>query len=293
MRALGIDPRTLDRSSLKLNGTFNLPAERPTQHARIPVKVEYPKIINYLWGKAFDPKTKKIVRARFGPNDIREAIAATGAQLPRVRPERFLYEAAQQRAIKHILAKPLACGFSVAIVDKDGGVGQFQKADEPNSLGLPKGIVITSADLNEAIRVTDPSFDVKSRSKLLEFVEKEQFTSHLTGGEWKSISILKNLFNEPELDPLRAKVMLRDNSVQQIQIQIFDASNVPFDRIERALSDNGGTIALILMRLTNHHFAAAVVTKSGVKLAEVYRMIFSNSQRQIEKKAKGTNERFR
>jgi len=290
MRALGINPNSLDRRSLKLNGTFNLPAERPTQHARIPVKVEYPKIINYLWDKAFDPKASRIVRARFGPDDIREAITSTGAHLPRVRPERFLYEAAQQRAIKHILAKPLASGFSVAIVDKNGGIGQFQKADEPNSLGLSKGIVINSADLNRATRISGPVFDVKSLNELLAFVERRQFASSLTGGEWKRIEIVKDLFNEPELDPLRANVMLRDNSIQQVQIQIFDASNVPFERIGRALTDYGCKMALILMRLTNHHFGAVSVTKSGVTLSEVYRMIFSNSQKQISKKGKCTDE---
>lgn len=290
MQALGIEPKLLGRNSIKLNDTFNLPVERPTQHARIPVKVEYPKIINYLWDKAFDPQTKKIVRARFGPDDIREAIAATGALLPRVRPERFLYEAAQQRAIKQILAKPLAAGFSVAIINKNEGVGQFQSADEPNSLGLSKGIVINSADLNQATRIMGRTLDIKSISDLLAFVESEQFTTNFTSGNWAKIEIVKNLLNEPELEPLRAKVVLRDNTAHNFQTQIYNTSNVPYDRIARGLDEYGSTNGLILMRLTNNHFAAVSVIKSGVTLLETHRMIFSNSLKEIKKKGKSTHE---
>lgn len=290
MRALGVRPKLIQGKSLKLNGTFNLPSDRPTQHARIPVKVEYPKIINYLWDKAFDAKARKILCARFGPEDIREAIAATGAQLPRVRPERFLYEAAQQRAIKHILAKPLASGYSVAIIEKDLGVGQFQRSDEPNSLGLPKGIVINSSDLNTATNIMDQSFDVKSINAILAFVEKEQFVSNLTRGRWKKIEIVKDLFNEFETNPLLAKVMVQDRSVYQVQVQVFKSSSVLFDRIGRGLTACGCTTALVLMQLTNYHFAASIVIKSEASLSEAYRMVFYNPLKSISKKNKTIDE---
>jgi len=277
MRALSIEPKSLPRVSLKLHNIFSLPDERPTQHARIPVKIEYPKIINYLWDKAFDAKARKVIRARFGPDDIREAIAATGAHLPRVRPERFLYEAAQQRAIKYILAKPLAAGYSVAIIEKDGGVGQFQPSDAPNSLGLPRGIVINSADLNEAARIADRAFDLNSPHDLFAFVEKKEFATTLSRGRWRRVEMVKDLFGEPETNPMRATITLQDNSVRQAQVQFFDASSVPFDRIGKSLEEYGGTLALVLMRLTNHHFAAAAVLKSGDAFAEKFRIIFSNA----------------
>lgn len=277
MRALSIEPTLLPRVSLKLNNTFSLPHDRPTQHARIPVKVEYPKIINYLWDKAFDTKANKVIRAKFGPDDIREAIAATGAHLPRVRPERFLYEAAQQRAIKDILAKPLAAGYSVAIIDKDGGIGQFQCSDALNSLGLPRGIVINSADLNEAALIADRAFDLNSPRDLFAFVEKEEFATTLSLGNWRSVEMVKDLFGEPETNPMRATITLQDNSVRQVQVQVFDASSVPFHRIGKSLEEYGGTMAIVLMRLTNHHFAAAVVLKSDGVFAEKFRTIFSNA----------------
>jgi len=284
MRALSIDPKSLPRLSIKLNNTFNLPNERPTQHARIPVKVEYPKIINYLWDKAFDIQANKMIRAIFGPDDIREAIAATGANLPRVRPERFLYEAAQQRAIKHILAKPLAAGYSVAIIEKNGGVGQFQRSDAPNSLGLPKGIVINSADLNKAERIADRSFDLNSNHDLFAFVERDEFATKLSRGRWKSVEIMKDMFGEPESNPPRAKITLQDKSIRHAQVQFFDVSNVPFDRINKNLDEHGGTLALILMRLTNHHFAAVAVLKSGGICSEDFRLIFSNTPNRVVKK---------
>lgn len=279
MRALAIDPKSLPRVTHSLQSSFNLPDERPAQHARIPVKVEYPKIINYLWDKAFDTKTRKVTRARFGPDDIREAVAATGAHLPRVRPERFLYEAAQQRAIKHILAKPLAAGYSVAIIEKDTGVGQFQRSDAPNSLGLPKGIVINSGDLNEAARIAGRTFDLSSTHDLFAFVEKEEFATTLSRGHWRRVEMVKDLFGEPETSPMCAKITLQDNSVRQAQVQLFNASNVPFDRIRKSLDEYGGSMALVLMRLTNHHFAAASVLRLGAALSETYRVIFSNTSK--------------
>jgi DNA (cytosine-5)-methyltransferase 1 len=273
MKALSIDPNLLIRRELELQNTFNLPADRPKQHSRIPVKVEFPKIINYLWNKAYDAKTKKVVNASFGPKEIQEAIKATGANLPRVRPERFLYEASQQRAIKYILAQPIAAGFSIVITDKDKGIGQFQKLGSADSLGLPKAVVITSTDLTEASRI-DLKLNLHKDSELLSFIESSLFADNLPGGPWKRLDLERDLLGTIAATPVRANFIKKTGDITRAQVEIFEATNITFERIKKKLSQQNSKNALILMRLTKQHFAAVGLCRTGDTLTETYRKVF-------------------
>lgn len=272
--ALGIDPNSLTIASIKMEDAFHLPEDRPTQHARIPVKVEFPKIINYLWDKAYDIEGKKLRIETFGPDEIREAISSTGAQLPRVRPERFLYEAGQQRAIKDILEIPLKFGYSIAIVDKEKGLGRFQSADAPDSLGQQKSIAIKSAELNDATSIGGVSLDISSNLEILTLVEKPEFSASLSNGAWSKIVLAKDMFGSPETRPARAQITLSGGKIRPAHVEIFNTSSLLFERINASLSETGDELALILLRLTNHHLGASVVEKSGNSISEVFRKVF-------------------
>ena len=277
LKSLGIEPKLLHRGNIVLDENFDLPDDRPLQHSRIPVKVEYPKVINYLWKKAYNAKTRKLNKAEFGPKEIGVAIAATGAQLPRVRPERFLYEAQQQRAIRDILAIPLIEGYSIAIVDRKLGTGKFQKAEMGNSFGLPKAIVINSGDVNRAIRIGGKDSRILSTFDLFSLMENPEFVRFVSGGEWKSLKLIKDLFGEPELSPSRVVVTREDNIEELLHLELFDSSSVPFDRISRLLNIYTQKTAIIMLRLTNHHFAAVLIKNIDGKISEKRRVIFTNA----------------
>ncbi len=279
MRALGIDPSTLPQKTIELSNEFALPPDRPMQHARIPVRVEFPKIINFLWERAFDPKRKTLRCAAFGPDDIREAIAATNANLPRVRPERFLFEAGQQRAIRDILALPLAHGYSIAIVDREAGTGVFQPADNPNSLGRQKSIVIRSPDLNRCSRLDVDGINLEDADTLLASLENPGVLAAISHGEWTSAELQKDLLGQPVTDPPKAFVHLRDGRSRTVVIQHFETSQVPFDRLSPSLSDKGTAHGLVLLTLTKRHFAAIAIKKRNGVISEVYRTLFAIPER--------------
>ena len=275
MRAIGVNPATLPQRTLELSDDFSLPPDRPLQHARIPVRIEFPKIINFLWDKAFDSKRQKLRHASFGPDDIREAIAATNANLPRVRPERFLFEAGQQRAIRDILAVPLAHGYSIAIVDRDAGTGVFQPADQINSLGRQNSIVIRSPDLNTAFRLEPDSICLDTQETLLASLENPQVLGIISRGKWATAELAKDLFGQPVTDPSRARVQLTDGRSRAYVIQIFESSQVPFDRLSTALGDKRVAYGLVLLKLTKRHLAAVTIKKRNGVVSEESRALFA------------------
>jgi DNA (cytosine-5)-methyltransferase 1 len=274
MRAIGVEPAGLPQKTLALSHEFVLPADRPMQHARIPVRVEFPKVIDYLWSKAFDPKHNKLRRAAFGPNEIRDAITATNANLPRVRPERFLFEAGQQRAIRDILATPLRHGYSIAIVDREAGTGVFQLASHSNSLGLQRSVVIRSADLKAAVSIDSGSVCLDSEQSIIESLSNRQLLTSVSSGHWLSLEITKDLIGQPITGPARARVKLKNGRSRTVSIFVFEASQVPFDRIAGALGDEDNGYGLVLLKLTNRHFASVNVIKQDGVVTEESRMTF-------------------
>ena len=207
--------------------------------------------------------------------DIREAIAATNANLPRVRPERFLFEAGQQRAIRDILAVPLAHGYSIAIVDRDAGTGVFQPADQINSLGRQNSIVIRSPDLNTAFRLEPDSICLDTQETLLASLENPQVLGIISRGKWATAELAKDLFGQPVTDPSRARVQLTDGRSRAYVIQIFESSQVPFDRLSTALGDKRVAYGLVLLKLTKRHLAAVTIKKRNGVVSEESRALFA------------------
>lgn len=277
MRALGLDPSKLPRRTVPLLDSFTLPPDRPTQHARIPVKVEYPKIVNYLWDRAYDEKRKRLRHASISPDDIREAIAATGANLPRVRPERFLFEAGQQRAIRDILAVPLSHGFSIAITDKETGAGVFQPAETAQSLGRQNAVVIRSKDLNRATPLPFGVLEAADPQSVLAGLEMPTAIEVLTGGRYVSIELRKDLFGQPLTDPALATVSTRGGRSRTCAVIVSKTSAIPFDRLAARLNDAGVRYGIVVLVLTNAHFAVVLIKATAESILEEYRLLFSHA----------------
>ena len=55
---------------------------------------EFPPVVQYLFDRAFDGRSKKLRKATFSFDDVRKAIAATGSKLHWVREDTFLAELA-------------------------------------------------------------------------------------------------------------------------------------------------------------------------------------------------------
>ncbi len=273
IEALGIDPKTLPRDQVVLKNEFNLPKNRPLQHARIPVKVEYPKIFNFIWDRAYNEKTGELAFTEFGARDIKEAIETTGAKLPRVRPERFLYEAGQQRAIRDILSLPMSHGYSIAIIDKDTGSGRFQPVGQPGSLGRPTAVVIKSADLRNTVPIHSFAKDLNDSAALIGIVENPEFVSRISGGNWTKLTLARDLFSAP-ISPWVASISSNSIKNPEILVLQYGASQVQYDRVETALNKSGHSIALVLLQLTTKHLCASLLSQQDGVISEDSRVIF-------------------
>ena len=274
MKAIGVDPSKLERKKIELHNDFVLPANSPTQHSRIPVKVEYPKIINYLWQNAFDEKTGQIIKPHFDADDIRDAIAAANANLPRVRPERFLYEASQQRAIRDILAQPLSKGYSVVIIDKDTGKGAFQRASLSGSLGLAKAVAIKSSDLKSAVALPVTKTNLDSPRHLADLIEQSSFASDLSRGLWSRVLFKRDLLGDPIQHPMSVTLEIAGANSSVIPVVLFEAPSVSYDQILKSFRKESAKEALIIMKLTKSHFAGCYVTLEDESVTEQFRKVF-------------------
>jgi DNA (cytosine-5)-methyltransferase 1 len=274
MQSLGLDPSELVRRQISLGNSFELPANSPSQHSRIPVRVEYPKIINYLWERAFDPKTRTLLKPHFDADDIRAAICATGANLPRVRPERFLYEASQQRAIRDILSAPLSLGYSIAIAEKDTGRGLFQPAHLPNSLGRAKAITIKSGDLKSATFLSTDQKSLDSDGALVQLIEQPVFASKLSDGQWLRLRIARDLLGEPSTRPMRATLETEGEKPSALSVEVYESPSVTHEQVMKFLKNAETKQMLILMKLTKNHFAGCYVELVSDFVVERFKRVF-------------------
>lgn len=274
MDAIGVNPKTLLRKELVLEDHFDLPANRPPQHRRIPVKQEYPKIINHIWHQAFDEKSATFSFTDFGAVQISNAIRATGAELPRVRPERFLYEAGQQRAIREILSLPLSKGYSIRILDKELGTGRFQKAEDPGSLGLPSSITISSSDLNNSKPIEVDAACLGGRNTIAGLLEQGDLASLISSERWEGVSLSRDMFGVLT-DPIAASLVHVDGTKSSAMVLTFETSSVPYTRVISALKRGDKSLALVLLRLTTKHLAAVFLRMRGPTLLEESRVVLS------------------
>ena len=276
MEAIGVDPKSLPRDRVKLSDCFNLPEDRPLQHSRIPVKEEYPKVINHLWENAWDEEKQRLRNAEFGPTQIQRAIDETGALLPRVRAARFLYEAGQQRAIKDILALPLSHGFSIAILDREVGAGRFQPADAPASFGRPGAIVIKSSDLLSARPIKGKLTDFSSSTDIADFIEKKEVLDAISNGTWNSFKISRDMLGDPFL-PLKAYGEYKAGKEFAFLILAFETGNLPYKRVVAALDKYEEQAALVILKLTRQHYAAVVLRLDSTReaISEKSRLILN------------------
>ncbi len=72
---------------------------------------EFPPVVQYLLGKAFDKGNARLKKATFTFDDVKEAIAKTGSRLHWAREDTFLAEIARSRRIAELLrpSTPWAC----------------------------------------------------------------------------------------------------------------------------------------------------------------------------------------
>jgi len=201
--ALNLSRTARRPKAVKLKNEFPLPENRPRQKKRIPQMREYPPVIAHLFEQGFDTKTNRLWKSCFKFADVEEAISATGSNLFWVREDTFLQEIARSRNVRNILRTPLSHGFSIRPLDRDGFIGEFVPAAEPDTIDKKDAADVRADDLASAIPVSLPTIvastfiehasqffnDNAVRAaiwseavKKIEVLEKANGVAHLNGG---------------------------------------------------------------------------------------------------------------
>lgn len=132
---------------IALNDEFVLPSSGTPAERRISHIDEFPKVLGFLFDQRFDRQAGNLTRSSFTHEDVRKAIAATGANMPRIRPERFIAEFAKTRNAKQIIAQLLRHGYSLKETETGG---EFVPEGVPGSIGASGYVKFNSAEIKGA-----------------------------------------------------------------------------------------------------------------------------------------------
>lgn len=158
-------------SAVRLESTFILASDRPRTLKRIPQIRQFPPVIEHLFRGAYDDARNRLRKATFTFADVREAIAATGANLHWIREETFLGEIARSRRVADMLAPALEFGYSIMPCSEGGAMGRFVPTGTPGTLDQKGTLGVRIGEIHGAERLKLQSVD-------------------LNGDGWGAISIL-------------------------------------------------------------------------------------------------------
>lgn len=273
LRALGIDKDSLPRPSVTLLDEFRLPEDRPKSERRIPYKREFPKVINYLWENRLDSDHPSSVEPAITPAAIAEAIEATDAALPRVRPDRFLLEAKRFRGVRNLLSVPLASGYTILPDEENPGYGRWVRSGTLGALGESDSIKVSSAELNQARTISTPE-SVSDRHICLRALECEEVVRTASSGKWNCVRFTTDLLGQVVGKTVNA---IQQENPDRIDVaMLFAARDGKLPKrstIARRLADSHAEHGLLSAALTNEHCLVATFFASSGTAREIGRVV--------------------
>lgn len=281
LRALGIDPTMLRRPAVELGDEFLLSEDRPKHQRRIPVAREFPKVINHLWIEAGtltgqSPEATPITASR-----IASAIAATGAELPRVRADRFLLEVARYRGLKRLLSIPRSAGYTILITDASAGEGRWVQTGTVGAMGESDQLEVKSSEINDAVPVGYASgFD--SEPALLGLLESSSMLGALGADDWSAVRLERELFSLPPEGPYRGIATAKDG--QQIKVSVVASANGKLPttaKLWEVARGDGSEVVFLLAALTRRHALVAAFDAEERVCSERWRSVVRSSEKSV------------
>lgn len=274
LRALGVDASTLPRPSVSLGDEFALASDRPKHQRRIPVAQEFPKVINHLWqeacGSGARPKPSGV---SITPEQVAAAIEASGADLPRVRPDRFLIDVARFRGLDRLLATPRSAGYTILITDAAKGEGRWVRNGTVGAMGDTDQVEVKSGEINDAVPLDDVhEFD--SERALVQVLESPSNLRTLTGGAWAEVRLQRDLFSLPPRGPYRGIATTTTGQSVNVTVVVTTEGKLPTTtKLWEAAKEDSSDAVVLLASLTRRHalFVGFEVAKDAC--AESWRLV--------------------
>lgn len=275
MDALGIRPAELERPAVQLGDRFELPEDRPKQQARIPIVAEFPKVIAHLWARAWDEAKQKLVRPEFSTEDIQRAMTESGAELPRVRADRFLIDTARYRGVEKLISEPLRHGFTILVTDSGSGAGRFVSRGTLGAMAEGDQVELRSAELNEALPLEAP-LAITGERDLVRLVESPRLISLVTEGDLATPTLQRDLFDLPRQGPYLGSIVGSKGSRSSVLVvPVLDSKLPTRTRIRDLAASKGADWTLLVAAVTQRHVLFVVFDTSGGGCGERWRATFA------------------
>ncbi len=273
LRSLGIDAASLPRPPLRLGDEFQLAKDRPKLQRRIPVAQEFPKVINRLWQETCGSNGSPAAAASITPEQISAAIAATGAELPRVRPDRFLQDVARFRGWERLLTVPRAAGFTILVTDASAGEGRWVPTGTIGAIGESDQVEVKSSEINDALPVgTGSEFD--SERSLLSLLESASTLRTFARDAWVTLRLQRDLFSLPARGPYKGIATARNGlQVKVTVVATTDARLPTTTKLWEIARGDGSEAVVLLAALTRRHALVVGFEATASACAERWRTV--------------------
>lgn len=256
--------------AIGLSDEFRLAEERPRTHRRLVEADEFPKVLERLY--AATAERGSVLGAALSVRDIARAIAESGAQVPRIRPECFLSAVAKSRNAERILRCLIERGVSLRL--KPGGEGEFVPAGSPGSLERKDFLSIQSAELTSCQRSLDGEFD-----DVAEYLEMREVVAALSP-EWRGGCLERGLLGLPA-NPISLRLEAGRKSREAL-VWRARADNAPKpSKLMAELEDRGVDLAIICLAATDRHLLFIALEAVSGMLAERGRAAFLLESRSL------------
>lgn len=284
VRVLGCRFTSKAPKAVSLADAFVLPEDRPRSLRRIPQMSEFPPVIDYLFTRAYDSKTQRLMKVSFSFKDVLAAIESTNANLHWVREDTFLAEIARSRRVSDMLSTVHRSGYTIMSSNDGKSIGKFVPVGTPGSIDDKDSLQVRIDEIHEAVSLPLPETHFSGKSEEIFCVlSNEEVLNQLWGR--KKIS-----FGEPEkVDSTRAGVDRPSSAVylvdvtrgrgtnpKPLAIVACKAATLPAkSRIARIADQHDCDETLLLISATSRHFIVVHFAECKRNPKEIKRVAFA------------------
>jgi DNA (cytosine-5)-methyltransferase 1 len=242
---------------LDLVDDFPLDAARRKSEKRISHRIEFPKVINWLF--EFNRNDSAI-----DASAVKAAILGSGANMPRVSPDEFFAELNRSRNCAEILKLPLSEGFT--LVPVRGGM-RFVDKDHPEGIDGSQSVGFASSDVRNYIK----SDNAHSRDDAL-FWTTSTLQRHCPTWDVQPVT---DLLGVPDQDFQEVLVKGPFGHRPGLVWRVRKGMSQTVQNIRKSLSYKDADLGIMVFYLTNHHTGLLVVEQlQGKRLKILFKKVF-------------------
>lgn len=275
MQTLKIKCDSPSTTTIKLGDEFPLPDNRPRQKARIPQMREFPPVINRLFERCYDLKTRRINDGRFTFKNVMQSVKDTKANLSWVRPDTFLAEISRSRNVSNILKRPIECGYSIKRLDDGDWIGEFVPLNTPSTIEKKSGTGVRKADMDGMVEAhLSLSLLDGMPSTLESVINTPSIREEIWSKSVQHIDVFTGMLEFATPSQVMLRVRMKSSNRRAVAIIAATRSSPSITRLAQAAISESAHEAVLVAKLTTEHLLLARYTVQGDAAVMKSRRVF-------------------